>query len=257
MIEHTKRFEVLDGWRGLSILFVLATHLMPLGPKAWQLNSTSGPFGMALFFTLSGFLITNFLLHRPNVSDFLIRRFARIVPLAWLCMIVALIWVDASTNMWLANLLFYANWPPMQMPEVFTPFWSLCVEMQFYIGIAILVWLLRERGLLLLPVLCIAVTLFRVMNEVHVAIDTYYRVDEILAGCVLALAFNQRLGELLPQLIKRLNVWLVIVLFAVSCHPASGFMNYFRPYLAALLVGWTLFNHESRLSKLLVNRTLV
>lgn len=257
MLEHTKRFDVLDGWRGLSILLVLATHLLPLGPKAWQLNSSSGPFGMALFFTLSGFLITNFLLHRPNVSDFLIRRFARIVPLAWVCMIVALIWVDASTGMWLANLLFYANWPPMQMPEVFTPFWSLCVEMQFYIGIAILVWLLRDRGLLLLPVLCIAVTLFRAMNEVHVAINTYYRVDEILAGCILALAFNQRLGEILPRLIKRLNIWLLIVLLAVSCHPASGFINYFRPYLAALVVGWTLFNHESRLSKVLVNRTLV
>jgi peptidoglycan/LPS O-acetylase OafA/YrhL len=72
----------LDGWRGISILCVLAAHLLPLGPKAWQLNATAGPMGMALFFTLSGFLITHFLLNHAGVLDFLIRRFFRIVPLA-------------------------------------------------------------------------------------------------------------------------------------------------------------------------------
>ena len=68
-------FDVLDGWRGLSILFVLAAHLLPLGPKALRLNETAGPIGMAVFFTLSGFLITNFLIHRPNIYDFIVRRF--------------------------------------------------------------------------------------------------------------------------------------------------------------------------------------
>ena len=34
------RFLSLDGWRGLSILFVLAGHLLPLGPKSWQMNSS-------------------------------------------------------------------------------------------------------------------------------------------------------------------------------------------------------------------------
>ncbi|MGB1648440.1 MAG: acyltransferase family protein [Cycloclasticus sp.] len=54
-------FHVLDGWRGLSILFVLATHLLPMGPKVLRLNETSGPIGMALFFTLSGFFNNKFL----------------------------------------------------------------------------------------------------------------------------------------------------------------------------------------------------
>ena len=63
---HDKNYlAVLDGWRGISILLVLASHLLPLGPKGWQLNATAGPMGMALFFTLSGFLITRFLLDAP------------------------------------------------------------------------------------------------------------------------------------------------------------------------------------------------
>ena len=62
----TKRLDVLDGWRGLSILLVLLGHLFPLGPKAWQMNGAVAGTGMAIFFTLSGCLITSVLLKRPQ-----------------------------------------------------------------------------------------------------------------------------------------------------------------------------------------------
>ena len=56
------RFPVLDGWRGISILCVLSAHMLPLGPKSWQLNATTATIGMSIFFTLSGFLITTTLM---------------------------------------------------------------------------------------------------------------------------------------------------------------------------------------------------
>ena len=145
------RLIALDGWRGLSILLVLAAHLLPLGPKAWHLNFASGVLGMSIFFTLSGFLITNFLLHRPSVVDFLIRRLFRIIPLAWLYLVIALSIAHAPTESWLAHFFFYANWPPMDFVNITSHFWSLCVEVQFYVGIAILFLLLRRRGLMLIP----------------------------------------------------------------------------------------------------------
>ncbi|MGH7106291.1 MAG: acyltransferase family protein [Acetobacteraceae bacterium] len=77
---------MLDGWRGISILAVLACDLLLLAPKRWDLNYSAGLFGMALFFCLSGFLITNFLLHRRNVVDLLIRHICRIAPLARLAL---------------------------------------------------------------------------------------------------------------------------------------------------------------------------
>lgn len=250
------RFATLDGWRGLSILFVLAAHFLPLGPKEWQLNSTAGPLGMALFFTLSGFLISHFLLNHSSVTDFLIRRFFRIVPLAWLYLFVALLISQASTESYLAHFLFYANWPPMQVGGVTAHIWSLCVEVQFYIGIALLVALLRQRGLLLLPLLCLAVTLYRVVNDVHIAIDTLFRIDEILAGSVLALIYNNRLGNWPRLLLSRSNQMLLLLLLVVACHPGSGFMNYFRPYFAAMLVGATLLNNDTRIAGALDNRML-
>lgn len=251
-----ERFEILDAWRGLSIICVLATHLLPLGPKAWQLNLTFGPIGMALFFCLSGFLITNFLLQQPSISDFLIRRIARIVPLAWICIAISLFWLGASSDIWLAHLFFYANWPPMALTDLTGHLWSLCVEMQFYIGVALLFWLTKGRGLLLLPLFCLGFTLTRIVNGVHVEINTYYRIDEILVGSTLALAIDERLGKFLPNLIRNSNFPVLLILFVASCHPASGALNYARPYLAAGLVGWTLLNPTVISSRLLKHRVL-
>src|SRR5689334_16088961 len=73
---------VLDGWRGISILCVLATHMLPLGPYGWG-NAFVGIAGMSLFFTLSGFLITSTLLEKDDVRSFFIRRACRILPLAF------------------------------------------------------------------------------------------------------------------------------------------------------------------------------
>ena len=94
--SHRPQLPVLNGWRGLSILLVLSAHLLPLGPKPWQLNHTAGLLGMVLFFILSGFLIPTALLREPRVRAFLVRRFARVVPLAWLYFVIALLATDAT-----------------------------------------------------------------------------------------------------------------------------------------------------------------
>jgi len=250
-------FHVLDGWRGLSILFVLATHLLPLGPKVWRLNETAGPIGMALFFTLSGFLITNFLIRRPNLYDFIIRRFFRIIPLAWLYLLIALPILGASLEQAPAHFFFYANWPPMDFIAGSSHFWSLCVEMQFYVGIALLFFILKERGLYLAVFLCLFFTAFRINEGVHIAINTYFRIDEILVGVIVAMAYNNKLGVWLPHLFEKINPYYMMILLLISCHPDSGFMNYFRPYFAATLVASTLYNPPPKLAGFLNLRILV
>ena len=250
------RLRVLDGWRGISILLVLATHLLPLGPKGWQLNETTGPMGMALFFTLSGFLITRFLLTHDSIPDFLIRRFFRIVPLAWLALALALPLSGTAAADYLPNFLFYANLPPQHLTDIASHFWSLCVEIQFYVGIAIVVAVLGRRGLYLLPLVCVAVTLHRVAAGALVDIVTWRRVDEILAGGVLALIHSGQFGDRPKRLVAGLNAYVMFALLAVASHPSSGFVNYLRPYIAAALVGTTLFDPPARLGMVLRSRTL-
>ena len=125
-LVHTGRLKVLDGWRALSIILVLCAHLLPLNVFWSTANEAAGVAGMAIFFTLSGFLITRFLLDRPDPRSFLIRRLLRIVPLAWLTMLILYIWniENTSVSEFLANILFFFElaspasdgwrWPSME-----------------------------------------------------------------------------------------------------------------------------------------------
>ena len=235
------RYKGLDGWRGISIIFVIAGHWLPLGIKDWQLNSAVAATGMAVFFILSGFLITSLLLRDSNIVNFLIRRFVRIVPLAWLVLCLVLFFNNASVHQWLSSLLFYANWPPMGFMEGTEHFWSLCLEVQFYLSIALLVILLKKKAFWCLPLLCLTITAYRYANDVEMAINTYYRADEILSGCCLALVYKGNNFRLKGQ-IGKLYTPSLLILLIISAHPISGALNYLRPYIAFLLVGSTLFS---------------
>jgi peptidoglycan/LPS O-acetylase OafA/YrhL len=249
--------EVLDGWRGISILLVLAAHLFPIGPKAWQLNFATGVLGMAFFFVLSGFLITSFLLRNQAIREFLARRFFRIVPLAWLYLVFALAVSGASADSWISHLLFYANLPPKHLNPLTDHLWSVCVEMQFYAGIAALVAVCGRRGLIVVPILCIGITLYRVMDEAYVSTITYFRLDEILAGCFLALVCNGCLGSAPLRVVKAVPGWPIVLLLVLSCLRQTEWLNYFRPYFAAVLIGATILNPDSSLAAALKNRILI
>jgi peptidoglycan/LPS O-acetylase OafA/YrhL len=239
------RFYTLDGWRGISILFVLAGHLLPLGPSIWHLNSSIAATGMAIFFTLSGFLITNILIKDQNITKFLIRRFMRIIPLAWLVLLITFILINAKSNLFLPHFLFYTNWEPMALTPETGHFWSLCVEMQFYIFIAILVKIFKSKAFLLLPIFSLAITGYRYLNSVPMAINTYYRLDEILAGCILAVLFSYN-NQKINKFFRSFHPTYLLVLLILSAHPDSGLLNYIRPYIAILMVGSTLFNSEKK-----------
>lgn len=253
--KRSGRFEVLDGWRGISILVVLACHLLPIGPNRWHLNGPAGLFGMAIFFCLSGFLITTFLLRNGDLKDFLIRRICRIVPLSWLALPFGLWLAHARASLWLPNFLFVANYPPYQLTPVTFHFWSLCVEMQFYAAVALLYGIFGRRGLLIgIPLGAAAITGYRIYTHAYSGFATYMRLDEILAGGILALAYAGKLGTALPAVIRRLNWIVMVAVLSAACLTIGG--NYARPYIAAALVGCTLMQPDSSARRLLSSRWL-
>jgi peptidoglycan/LPS O-acetylase OafA/YrhL len=236
----SSHLPVLDGWRAVSITLVLAGHLLPLGPAGLQLNAAAATSGMAIFFTLSGYLITSLLMRNSSVKPFLIRRLFRIVPLAWLAMLILALTGQPSGRRLAENLLFFANLPPPTLLAGGSHLWSLCVEVQFYATVALLVGLLGRRGLYLLPLLAVSVTLIRIAANQPIGIVTWYRVDEILAGGCVALALTSQKFQAIRVPQEWLTLVFLVLLFA-SSHPVliSG-LGYLRPYFAAAAVGASL-----------------
>lgn len=251
-----QRIAVLDGWRGISILMVLSAHLLPLGPSSMHLNETFARMGMAVFFSLSGFLITSLLIVNSDIKSFLIKRFARILPLAWLTLIVTLPFYDASLYVYLSNFLFFSTATPMTLFPATSHFWSLCVEMQFYVFIALLVWTFGKKALYLLPLLCVAITANRVINEVPYAINTYYRVDEILIGATLALGYHHY-KMFIPKF-SVFSTFTLLIALGLASFPKLEIFNYFRPYVCAFMLATTLNSDSNSITfKILTNRILV
>ena len=249
-----KRLDMLDGWRALSILTVMAAHMLPLGAKNWGLNESVAALGMAIFFSLSGFLVVSILLRDHNILAFVIKRVARIMPLAWVVLIVVLTIAAASAATWRANLLFYANLPPFYL-QYGGHFWSLSVEMQFYAAVGLTVALAGARGLWLVPVASIGVTVLRILCHESMSIVTWFRIDEILAGGTLALLLHTH-NKAMQKYLGKLPFLLFVIAFTLSTTKLNALLvlSYLRPYLVATMIGITIVRPVPFLSRLLVVR---
>jgi len=157
----------LDGLRAIAVLAVIAYHLDPG-------RAPGGLLGVGVFFTLSGYLITDLLLGqreavgRIQLGDFWLRRARRLLPALFLMLAVVVAWVTLLDRSKLPSLrgdvlaaaAYVSNWwnivrdasyfarfgPPPPLDHL----WSLAVEEQFYL---IWPWLLL-LGLRFVPGRC-------------------------------------------------------------------------------------------------------
>jgi peptidoglycan/LPS O-acetylase OafA/YrhL len=227
----SQKLPPLDGLRALSILFVLAGHLLPIGPKSWQLNETVAALGMTTFFSLSGFLIATQLLRDDNVGKFLIRRASRILPLAFAYTFFVYAILQLEPVKLIFTNLFLVNYFHQYLDGDNGHLWSLCVEVHFYIAIAISVAFVGRRALWLVWPACILITLIRIWNGAEISIVTHLRVDEILIGACLATV------QLTIQKLWRFGIAFFLfslILTFLSCWPITGVVQYARPYCTAV-----------------------
>jgi peptidoglycan/LPS O-acetylase OafA/YrhL len=153
----------LDGLRAVAVLAVVAYHEQ----FGW---AQGGLLGVAVFFTLSGYLITDLLLAQwaadgqLRLKDFWIRRARRLLPAVFVLLVAVSAWVTMADQARLASLRgsvaaavsYTSNWyliikdqsyfARFAPPQPFDHLWSLAVEEQFY-----LLW----PWLLLIALLCL------------------------------------------------------------------------------------------------------
>ncbi len=159
-----------DGIRGIGILLVLFNH-------AWSPLSPSVAGIIDVFFVMSAFLITTLLLqeHRDqndiSMRNFYARRAVRLLPSAYLCIVAWFVVSILFDRERLPTLVREAGAAVVYLYEIFFPvglgaldpqlveklsidqFWSLAVEEQFYLLIAVTVLVcIRKRWMVQLAI---------------------------------------------------------------------------------------------------------
>ncbi|MFV2035477.1 MAG: acyltransferase family protein [Halocynthiibacter sp.] len=210
----------LDGLRAVAAIAVVAFHTRTF-------FASGGFLGVDVFFVLSGFLTMSILLSRPqpisapDIGMFAVRRFRRLWPLlATVGLSYGVIFqfagIDALGET-LPAITFTANLAVIWygQPDWLVHTWTLAVEMQFYLLIALLAWICARQSPTRLPQLLIigfaAITATRVIG--------FYNSEDWVFGFYSPISHSS-------------GLFLGALLACVKWRPSRG-----KPVLAGLSLG--------------------
>lgn len=143
--RYIPQLEALRGW---AILLVVAFHMLgsidgplsenglPEGSPFWLRIAAAGNTGVTLFFVLSGFLLAQPFIQairsceRVSIGRFYSARLLRIVPLYYAAVLVA--WLVSSNSVGAFKALLFIP-VGFELFPFSVPWWTLCLEMQFYL----------------------------------------------------------------------------------------------------------------------------
>lgn len=172
-----KRDAEIDGIRGLAILAVITAHWIadPFRSDITRLFGAESAsaigslvYGVDVFFLVSGYLIGGIIFKGCNQKyfavRFLARRALRIMPLYYLCVLIfgALVayvgaYPDTAPPVWV-YLLFLQDISTDRPTLIFNPYWSIAVELQFYVAAGLLAAITGRRGVVAFGVLLMLVS---------------------------------------------------------------------------------------------------
>ncbi len=248
----------LDGWRAVAVAMVIVSHAVH--PEDHWVGRL-GPFGVSIFFGISGYLICSRLLDererrgRIDLGGFYVRRCFRILPAAWaylaaagLLAAVGVLAVDF--RQFVGSVLVCRNYFPLETTtgDWYTRhFWSLAVEEHFYLLFPLLLAACGpKRALYVVPALALAVAGWRAADyRLHLLTDlvpglypqfrTDTCADGLLCGCWAALLVRHYRIAPGNRAVRAVGiVSLVLVAAAViGVAPLPG-------VLLALLIPWML-----------------
>lgn len=273
-------YPSLDGFRGIAILNVLIGHSV----GDFRLIH-SGGFGVSIFFVISGFLITTLLLKEKertgtiSLRKFYIRRFLRIFPVAYLYLIVMVLFnflfsLKIPVAAFLSAALYLQNTTMITDYILYVGhYWSLSVEEQFYL---LFPFLLKRSGKLYLVIIAVALFFIPIIsysdlhhlwhNKVlhHIA-EILGFMPGILIGALFAVLFYLnllRISEVVTGKYKSFLCFLVFLLagYCFNNHPmhlpTSG-MQMFSNVLIALLILVSLQKDDSVFYRAVTNPYLI
>lgn len=256
MEQKNNQIETL---RAAAIGFVLLSHFPVAGPWFAEASRYVELWsGVDLFFVISGFLITASLtrlraaradraLWLPELKAFWIRRAFRLLPAAWLWLLIPLLLSLALgdqplfapigtllndalaaalqvANLYWAHCIGSGQWGQLcSQPPIVGPYWSLSLEEQFYLLLPLLMILLPARRLLALVVLVIVA--HALWDRPIFSLAWYVRPDSLLWGVLLALLGQRIARSGLPARLAAVpgrSLLSILLLAALAWLPVNG-----------------------------------
>ena len=151
------RITDLDALRGLAALAVVLFHYTVRFGELYGQGAAPfiavpwGHYGVQLFFGISGFVIFMTLDRTASLLDFAVSRASRLYPAYWTAILLtsAAVALAGMSELALSPADTAANFTMMQgfvgLPSVDGVYWTLSVELAFYLAMAAL-WQLRLLG---------------------------------------------------------------------------------------------------------------
>ena len=231
---ESQRWLGVEGLRGLCIIAVLTYHY-------WVEQVPGGFLGVSVFFTISGFVITNGLIRLSEKSShidvygFLVRRFRRLWPAATLVLALTLLYslVAGWASRTMASDSFaaffqYYNWRVIttgtvygqSLPSIFGHFWSLSIEVQFYVIAPLIFLISRGRKMIQISLFALILVVAIVVATTSTSLTFVYsstitRSAEISVGCLLAFAIKPIKRLTSKPILDHLASLLALLAFAV------------------------------------------
>ncbi|WP_107765778.1 acyltransferase family protein [Nocardioides terrigena] len=161
-VEISPQFPVLDTLRAVGAIAVLTTHTA-FQTGEYLGNGLGGTLlarldvGVAIFFVLSGFLLSRSYLARlaldlpaPELGTYYEKRALRILPVYAVAVVAAYLFVDGNEGAdpidWLVSLALLDSFVDKSLPFGLTHMWSLAVEASFYLVLPALMWAVGRGG---------------------------------------------------------------------------------------------------------------
>jgi peptidoglycan/LPS O-acetylase OafA/YrhL len=267
----------LDGLRGGAIILVILSHFFM---HIRYTKSITGSIGVWTFFVISGFLITTLLIKEKvttgNISlkRFYIRRFFRIIPVAYLFIFVLLI-INYYEHLGIGRMPFIAATLFLQNLPVHS-FSSWYLEEQFYLTFPfILVYSFKNYVKLIIYLIIMIpiveylglnnVGIFYTNHTVHVI--TYIIIhllgnsEYILIGSLIAILLFKNIIVIKNTFLTRYMGLILFILAILLCTETSPiFLPNAEILVFPLLIGLVIafnLNANSILTKILSNKVLI
>lgn len=156
------RIKELDAFRGIAALAVVLYHYTTIYSKDFGVESPFyfgyGWLGVPFFFILSGFVITLTIERCKSSLQFLKKRFVRLYPTFWICLVLTLttIWISQSQSIDpifdrpILDILFNFTMfhELLKLHHVDGSYWSLLPELLFYLLMAFLFFIKKTDKVL-------------------------------------------------------------------------------------------------------------